>query len=86
MLMIAVTKMDGRTEPFVPEKIVVSMVKTGAPAEYARTAAQGITKAAAKGITTGEIKTKVLAMLRAENPAWEKNWALYDAAVKKRSG
>lgn len=84
--MITVKKRDGRTEPFVPEKIVVSMVKTGAPAEYARTIAQDIAKTASRGITTGEIKTKVLSMLRAENPSWEKIWAVYDAAVKKRTG
>ena len=80
-----VTKRDGRVEPFVPEKIVVSMVKTGAPAAYARTIAQDIEKTATNGITTREIRTKAMAMLRAENPAWEKNWTVYDAAVKKRT-
>ena len=84
--MVQVTKRDGRTEPFVPEKIVVSMVKTGAPAPYARMIAHDIEKSAANGITTQEIRTKALARLRAENPAWEKNWTVYDAAVKKRTG
>ena len=84
--MSSVTKRDGKTEDFIPEKIVVSMVKSGAPAAYARKIAQDIGKNAAGGITTREIRTKTLAMLRAENPAWEKNWAVYDTAVKKRTG
>jgi hypothetical protein len=29
---------------------------------------------------------KVLTQLRAKDPAWEKNWLVYDAAVKKRQG
>jgi hypothetical protein len=34
--MIKVTKRDGRVEEFIPEKIVVSAVKTGAPVDLAR--------------------------------------------------
>lgn len=79
-----VKKRDGRIEPFVPEKIVVSMVKTGAPAGYARKTAQDIGKTAKNGITSREIKDTVLTRLKSENPAWEKNWAVYDTAVKKR--
>jgi transcriptional repressor NrdR len=84
--MIQVRKMDGRKEPFVPEKIVVSMIKTGAPADYARTIAQDIERSARDGITTLEIRTKALTMLKAKNPEWERNWTVYDVAVKKRSG
>ncbi|MDD1693235.1 MAG: ATPase [Methanoregula sp.] len=84
--MIQVRKMDGRKELFVPEKIVVSMIKTGAPADYARTIAQDIERSARDGITTLEIRTKALAMLKAKNPEWERNWTVYDVAVKKRSG
>ena len=34
--LVKVTKRDGRTEGFVIEKVVVSMVKSGAPADVAR--------------------------------------------------
>jgi transcriptional regulator NrdR family protein len=84
--MVMVKKRDGRKEPFVPEKIVVSMIKTGAPSDYARTIAQDIERGARDGITTQEIKTKILGMLKAKNPEWERNWTVYDLAVKKRSG
>lgn len=84
--MVMVTKRDGRQEQFVEEKIVVSMVKSGAPADFARTAAAEIGKNARDGISSREIRTSALGRLRAKNPAGEKNWLMYDAAVKKRSG
>ena len=83
--MVRVKKRNGRKEEFVPEKIVVSMVKSGAPADYARTIAQEIERGAKDGITTTEIRTKALSMLRAKNPEWERHWTVYDAAVKKRT-
>jgi transcriptional regulator NrdR family protein len=79
-----VKKADGRKELFVVEKIVVSAIKTGAPPEYARTVAHEIEKTAKDGITTKEIKAKVLSQLKAKNPDWEKHWRIYDEAVKKR--
>ncbi|MDD5144480.1 ATP cone domain-containing protein [Methanoregula sp.] len=84
--MVQVTKRDGRKEPFVPEKIVVSMVKTGAPAGYARETAQDIEKGVIDTITTKDLREKVLGSLRAKNPDWERNWLVYDGAVKKRTG
>ena len=86
IMRVQVKKRDGRKEPFVPEKIVVSMVKTGAPAEYARTIAQEIEQAAVDEITTKDIRNKTLGRLRAKNPEWEQNWIVYDTAVKKRTG
>lgn len=83
---VLVKKRDGRKEEFVPEKIVVSIIKTGAPADYARTIARDIEKSARDGMTTTEIRTKALGMLRAKNPEWERNWTVYDSAVKKRTG
>jgi transcriptional repressor NrdR len=84
--MVLVMKRDGRKEEFVPEKIVVSMIKSGAPADYARTIAQEILQSAKDGITTREIRTKTLGMLKAKNSEWERNWIVYDTAVKKRTG
>jgi transcriptional repressor NrdR len=83
--MIMVKKRDGRKEQFVPEKIVVSAIKSGAPPDFARTIAQDIEHMAKEGITTPEIRTKILAMLKSRNPEWERNWMVYDTAVKKRS-
>ena len=39
--MIMIKKRDGRKEPFIPEKIVVSAMKCGAPPDIARTIARG---------------------------------------------
>ena len=83
--MTMIKKRDGRMEAFVPEKIVVSAIKTGAAPEVARVIARNIEKGIKDGITTLEIKGKVLSMLKADNPAWEQNWRLYDTAIKKRS-
>jgi hypothetical protein len=83
--MISVKKRDGRREPFVAEKIVVSALKSGAPPEVARSIAHGIEQNATDGITTREVKGKVLGMLKSKNPEWERNWIVFDTAVKKRS-
>ena len=84
--MIMVKKRDGRKEVFIPEKIVVSAIKSGAPPDVARMIAQDIERTAKEGITTQEIKTKTLQLLKSKNPEWERNWMVYDTAVKKRSG
>jgi hypothetical protein len=78
-----VKKRDGRKETFLPEKIVVSAVKSGAPPEYARTIAQTIGRLATENVSTQEIRTKVLADLESRNPDWKKSWLEYDALVKK---
>jgi transcriptional repressor NrdR len=84
-VMLMVKKRDGRKEPFVPEKIVVSAIKSGAPPDIARAITGDIERLAKEGITTQEIKIKVLAGLKSKNPEWERNWLVYDIAVKKRS-
>ncbi|MFZ1128550.1 ATP cone domain-containing protein [Methanoregula sp.] len=82
--MVTVKKRDGRKELFVVEKIVVSAIKTGASPDIARTIAHEIEKNAIDGISTREIKGKVLTMLKSKNPEWERNWMVFDTAVKKR--
>jgi len=83
--MLTVMKRDGRKEPFVTEKIVVSAIKTGTPPDLARTIALEIERTAHDGITTRDIKDRVLTMLKSKNPEWERNWMVFDTAVKKRS-
>jgi transcriptional repressor NrdR len=82
--MIMVKKRDGRKEPFVAEKIVVSAIKSGAPVDVARTIASDIEKNATDGIATKELKKMVLGRLKTKNPEWERNWMVFDTAVKKR--
>jgi len=80
-----VKKRNGQMEAFVPEKVVVSALKSGATIEYARTIAKDIERGTKEGITTQEIRGKVLAQLKSKNPDWEKNWLVYDKAVKRRA-
>jgi len=84
--MIMIKKRDGRKELFVPEKIVVSAIKSGATPDIARLIGRDIEGTIKEGMTTLEIKAKVLAGLKSKNPEWERNWLVYDTAVKKRSG
>jgi transcriptional regulator NrdR family protein len=84
-IVITVKKRDGRKEPFIAEKIIVSAIKSGASPEYARTMASRIEQNATDGISTRDLKNQVLVMLKAKNPEWEKNWMVFDTAVKKRS-
>ena len=84
--MVVIKKRDGRKEQFVPEKIIVSAIKSGASPDYVRTIAQDIERSTKDGATTQEIKVKVLSMLKSKNPEWERNWVVYDTAVKKRAG
>ncbi|MFQ5711709.1 MAG: ATP cone domain-containing protein [Candidatus Geothermarchaeales archaeon] len=81
---IQVTKLDGSLEEFTPEKIVVSCIKSGAPATFARETAEAVEKRVYDKIPTSEIRSVVLEQLKAENPDWEQYWLLYEKAVKKR--
>ena len=81
---IRVKKRDGRREDFVVEKVVVSMVKAGAPVEVAREIAGKVEAEAKEGMATEEIRSVVLGELRRRDPEWERNWLIYDRAVKKR--
>ena len=80
-----VTKRDGKTEDFVIEKVVVSMVKSGAPAEVARGIAKRIEAEVQEGVIR-DIRRRVLEELREKNLEWEENWLVYDRSVKKRTG
>jgi transcriptional repressor NrdR len=82
--MVEIKKRNGKTEQFIPEKIVVSAIKSGARPEDARKIAKDIEASVKSGTTTEEIRGKVLGMLRAKNPALEQNWLVYDQAIKKR--
>ena len=84
--MVRVKKRDGRSEDFTVEKVVVSMVKSGAPADVAREIAKNIEGEVHEGISTRDIKRRVLEELRKKNPEWEENWLVYDRSVKKRTG
>lgn len=78
-----VIKKDGRKEPFIKEKIIVSAVKTGAPVEIARNIADEIEKHPDKKIKTIWIKKHLLGKLELHNPDLPKKWYNYDKNVKR---
>jgi transcriptional regulator NrdR family protein len=78
-----VVKNDGRTEPFIKEKIVVSAVKTGAPADIAREIADKLEKNPEESIKTSWIRKQVLDNLEMHNPEWPKRWYNYDKNIKR---
>ena len=79
-----VMKRDGRTEEFIPEKIIVSIVKVGAPVDLARQIAKDIQSKVKEKISTAEIRRIVLEDLRKSKPLWEQDWLLYERVVKKK--
>lgn len=81
-----IKKRDGKKERFIPEKIVVSSIKAGAPPEVAREIAKKI-EAQLSGLnemSTTELRDMILNMLSEKNPEWKENWVAYDRSVKKR--
>ncbi|MDD1718103.1 MAG: ATPase [Methanoregulaceae archaeon] len=85
--MVDVKKRDGRTEPFMQEKIVVSAVKAGIAPDDAREIAREIERNARSGVlSTDEIRAGVLARIRGISPEAESSWRAYDRVVKKKAG
>ena len=78
-----VIKKDGRIEPFIREKIIVSAVKTGANVEIARKIAGDIEKQPEENIKTKWIRNRILKELELHNPDWPKRWYNYDKNVKR---
>ena len=80
-----VMKRDGRTEEFIPEKIIVSIVKVGAPVDLARQIAKDIQSKVKEKISTTEIRRIVLEDLRKSKPLFEQDWLIYERVVKKKT-
>ena len=85
---IVVVKRDGRREPFIYEKVVVSCLKAGASLDVARKIATRVLARLIaeerKEVTAKELTRWILEMLRAENEEWYRNWIVFDRAVKRR--
>lgn len=78
-----VVKKSGKKEEFIPEKIVVSAVKSGATPEVARNIAKKVEKIDKEEIETGEIRKMVLHELKSINPEWHEKWIAYDKQIKR---
>jgi transcriptional regulator NrdR family protein len=87
-LAITVVKRDGSKEEFVPEKIVVSCLKSGATVEAARKIAKiveaRLLEKGASEVSAKELTRMILELLKKENEEWYRNWIVFDRAVKRR--
>ncbi|MFW9957355.1 MAG: ATP cone domain-containing protein [Candidatus Odinarchaeota archaeon] len=84
MTSMKVMKRDGSTEVFMPEKIVVSAVKSGAPYETARDIASSLSKRTESTMKSTEIRKYVLTELRTRKAASAADaWEAYDRKRKK---
>lgn len=72
-------KKDGRTEDFLLEKVVVSVVKVGVPAYVARQIAKDTQSKVKEKASTAEIRKIVLEDLRKRKPQWEQDWLVYES-------
>ncbi|MFZ0005495.1 MAG: ATPase [Methanoregula sp.] len=72
--MVMIEKMNGQMEAFIPEKVIVSAIKSGAPLNIARDIAEQISGDIHDGMTTQDIKVQLLLLLKSRNPEWEQNW------------
>jgi len=78
-----VIKKNGKKEPFVKEKIVVSALKAGAPVKIARDIADKIEKHPEESIKTKWIRKQVSDHLSLHNPEWPKRFLSYDKNIKR---
>ena len=80
-----VKKIDGSTEIFMPEKVVVSAVKAGAPYETAREIASSLSSRSESVLESSKIREIVLTELRERGAKSSADaWESYDSEHKKR--
>jgi transcriptional repressor NrdR len=81
-----VRKQDGTTEAFMPEKVVVSIVKSGAPYKDARSIADSLSRRSEKMMDSSEIRDFVHSELKSKGHADSvENWARYESEMKHRT-
>ncbi|MEM5882108.1 MAG: ATP cone domain-containing protein [Candidatus Aenigmatarchaeota archaeon] len=85
---IKVKKKDGRIEDFVIEKIVVSILRSGADIETSRKIAYmtlgKILEKNKKEITTKELTKIILDLLKKEDKLAYKNWLMFNKYLKNK--
>ena len=80
-----VKKRDGSIEAFMPEKVVVSIVKTGAPYEDARSIASSLSKRTDAQMTSSAIKDYVHTELKSRGHTSSiDHWNKYDQSRHKK--
>lgn len=79
---ILVAKADGTHEPYVPQKLVDSLRRAGAPEQVAHDIAKDVEKELWNGITTQEIYSRAFAQLREHRHAVAARYSLKRAVLE----
>jgi hypothetical protein len=81
-----VRRRNNRSEDFVREKIVVSVVKAGGNVRRARNIARQVERVLARtpGVTTEQIRAEVLNRLRERDARVYRSWLAYDRQNKRK--
>jgi transcriptional regulator NrdR family protein len=83
---VEVKKRTGETELFMPEKIVVALVKSGAPYDVAKQIASSVASKPVSVIKSSEIREIVLSELKSRGlSASVTHWESYDRKKRKKS-
>ncbi|RDE17953.1 MAG: ATPase [Candidatus Thorarchaeota archaeon] len=81
-----VKKRTGETEPFMPEKIVVAVVKSGVSYDVAKQIASSVASKPVSVIKSSEIREIVLSELKSRGlTAAVTHWESYDRKRHKKS-
>jgi len=85
-ILMQVRKKSDTLEAFMPEKVVVSILKSGAPYKDARSIADSLSKRSESTISSSEIRDHVHSQLRSmgHNSSVDR-WSRYDAEMKSDS-
>jgi len=83
-ILMQVRKQNGSTEAFMPEKVVVSIVKSGAPYEDARSIAASLSSRSDKEMSSSDIRDFVHSQLknRGHKSSLE-SWKEYEREMKQ---
>jgi transcriptional repressor NrdR len=85
-IIIDVKKRSGSTEVFMPEKVVVSVVKSGAPYEITREIADSLSSRTESVMESSAIREYVLSELRSRGQtSVVDSWKSYDSEHKSSS-
>ena len=83
---VEVKKRTGETELFMPEKIVVAVVKSGAPYDVAKQIASSVASKPVSVIKSSEIREIVISELKSRGlTAAVTHWESYDRKRRKKS-
>ena len=78
-----IEKRNGSTEAFMPEKVVVSSVKAGAPYEIAKEIASSLSSRSESAMKSSDVREYVLSELRSRGAASSADaWEAYDREHK----